>query len=108
MAIYAAIYLLGWHEGALEKRRALWYYFSYIDLRIQGEWYGLKVGKVHLEHGLLGQQLLELFRFLVAIARLLGHQLNQLDQLVNEALLLAQIIGNAAQMKVTCGCKKWL
>lgn len=98
--------LLGRHEGALEERCAGGHNLGDVHLRIEGEWNGLKVGEVHLEQIRFAEQFLKLFRLLVAIARLLGHQLDQLNQFVNKALLLAQIIENATQMKVSYAREK--
>jgi len=94
--------VLGWHQGALEERCAHGHDLGDVDLRIQGKRNGLEVGEVHLEHVLFGQQFLELLRLLIAITRLLGHQFHQLDQLVDEAPLLPEVVEDASQVEVAC------
>lgn len=89
---YTLPHLLGRHEGTLEERCAGGYNLRNVYLWIEWKWYRLELGEVHLELLWIGEKFLKLFSLLVTISRLLGHQLDQLNQFVNEALLIAKVV----------------
>lgn len=84
-------HLLGRHQCALEQRHLHRHNAANFYVRIEHQRDRLEVGEIDAERVAVGQQLLEFLAFALAIARLLGHALDQLHQLVDEHLLLLQI-----------------